>query len=285
MGAGECSPLNTIGITLRVKQDEPATRAASSAPLRRLRGYAFDPSLSNQLDTAAINQAIFETPWEPCSPAPSGSTLEVLDYDPAGAMWYEPVHLDGVELLAQDGLAPSEGNPQFHQQMVYAAAMNTIANFEYALRRQNLLVSEVRSIRPLGQAGDVRATVAPLPARAARRNAYYSPSKCGILLRLLSRPDGHRLRVPLARHRRARDDATPCWTACTAATSRTITRIRWRFTRPLRISWRSSNTSRFVTCCATRSPGRAGIGEPVPAGRARAGVWRCHRVDRSRAAG
>ena len=38
--------------------------------------------------------------------------------------------------LAQDGLEPSESNPQFHQQMVYAVAMNTIQSFERALGRR-----------------------------------------------------------------------------------------------------------------------------------------------------
>jgi hypothetical protein len=48
------------------------------------------------------------------------------------------VDLTDPHLLAQDGLAPSEGNPQFHQQMVYAVAMTTVANFERALGRRAL---------------------------------------------------------------------------------------------------------------------------------------------------
>jgi serine/threonine protein kinase len=46
--------------------------------------------------------------------------------------------LDDPDVLAQDGLAPSEGNPQFHQQMAYAVAMTTIRNFE---REANLLAT------------------------------------------------------------------------------------------------------------------------------------------------
>jgi hypothetical protein len=34
---------------------------------------------------------------------------------------------------------PSESNPQFHQQMVYAVAMTTIQNFEKALGQLNRL--------------------------------------------------------------------------------------------------------------------------------------------------
>jgi hypothetical protein len=47
-----------------------------------------------------------------------------------------PLHnLDDSRLLAQDGLPPSEGNPHFHQQMVYAVAMSTVQQFERALGR------------------------------------------------------------------------------------------------------------------------------------------------------
>ena len=40
-----------------------------------------------------------------------------------------PVYLNDPYILAEDGLSPSEGGPQF-QQMVYAVAMNTIDHFE-----------------------------------------------------------------------------------------------------------------------------------------------------------
>ena len=62
----------------------------------------------------------------------------MIDVDPASDAFYEPVDLDDPYLLAQDGLSPSEGNPQFHQRMVYAVAMMTINNFELALGRRIL---------------------------------------------------------------------------------------------------------------------------------------------------
>src|SRR5215216_8049825 len=114
---------------------------------RRLRGYAFDPSLSVKLDTAVINATVYKVAWEgkPGSnggsglgPGPCGKYLEVVDYDPASGCFYAPVDLDDPHLLAQDGLSPSEGNPQFHQQMVYAVAMTTIRNFERSLGRPAL---------------------------------------------------------------------------------------------------------------------------------------------------
>ena len=64
--------------------------------------------------------------------------MEVVDHDPASGCFYAPVDLNNAYLLAADGLPPSEGNPKFHQQMVYAVAMRTINNFEIALGRKAL---------------------------------------------------------------------------------------------------------------------------------------------------
>ena len=106
--------------------------------IRRLRGYSFDPSLSVQLDTAVVNEAVFKVRWErDLQIGPVGEYLEVVDYDPASKAFYDPVDLNNAYVLAQDGLEPSESNPQFHQQMVYAVAMTTIQNFEKALGRKN----------------------------------------------------------------------------------------------------------------------------------------------------
>lgn len=130
-----------------------------------LRGYAFDPSLSTQLETAVVNEMVFRVRWERgLGPGPVGEYLEVVDYDPASGCFYEPVELDHPAILAQSGLTPSEGNPQFHQQMVYAVAMVTIANFERALGRKALW--SPREIRP-GEDG----------ARPARRRARAAPGE------------------------------------------------------------------------------------------------------------
>src|SRR5437667_10727746 len=77
-------------------------------PFRRLRGYAFDPSLSLRLDTALINQTVFEVPWDPDLRAgPIDEYIEVVDYDPASGCWYDPVSLNEPELLGQVGVPPS----------------------------------------------------------------------------------------------------------------------------------------------------------------------------------
>src|SRR2546421_2159840 len=132
-------PLNGSPPAIRPTRTIPIERP----PFRRLRGYAFDPSLSTQLDSALINIVTMKVPWEfdpktgkdILQPGPVGEYLEVVDVDPRWHCFYAPVDLNSPYLLAQDGLAPSEGNPQFHQQMTYAVAMTTIRNFERALGR------------------------------------------------------------------------------------------------------------------------------------------------------
>ncbi|HEX8464469.1 MAG TPA: hypothetical protein VF627_07605, partial [Abditibacterium sp.] len=183
----------------------PSTPSRSSPtqrpPFRRLRGYAFDPSLDLRLETAVINAATFQVPWEfaaasssPCEddddwgrepdpnrdflrPGPVGEYLEVVDFDPASGCFYEPVDLNHPYLLAQDGLAPSQGNPQFHQQMVYAVAMTTIGNFERALGRRALWSPHLNAA---GEEEFVR-RLRVYPHALREANAFYSPAKKALL--------------------------------------------------------------------------------------------------------
>jgi len=177
----------------------PASRApnmkTSQPPFRKLRGYAFDPLLSLQSNTADINLIIYKVAWEalcaehdekagtvgyqPQGPGPVGEYLEVIDYDPTIEKFYEPVDLNHPYLLAQEGLAPSEGNPQFHQQMVYAVAMTTIRNFEHALGRKVLWAPRLLADRRKYQEYVARLRIYPHALREA--NAYYSPQKKALL--------------------------------------------------------------------------------------------------------
>lgn len=169
----------------------PALRSAPPPPFRRLRGYAFDPSLSQRLETVSINQTIFETPWEnKLEPGPKGEYVEVVDVDPASGCWYEPVDLNNLEVVAQDGLAPSQGNPRFHQQMVYASMMKTIGHFEHALGRQVFWASRQGwdPVRNTSETFIPRLRAYPHALRAA--NAYYSPSKAAILFGYFPGPTG-----------------------------------------------------------------------------------------------
>ena len=106
---------------------------------RRLKVYAVDPSLSTNLDTADINEATLHVRWEDLEPGKlTGEYLEIDDVGPdidGKTQKYLPADLNDPRLIAQDGYPPSEGNPQFHQQMVYAVAMKTIEHFERSLGR------------------------------------------------------------------------------------------------------------------------------------------------------
>ena len=179
-----------------------STSSAADYPLpamRRLRVYAFDPQASVSLSTAVINDAAIELPWEkrwetPLSEGPVNEYVEVIDVDPASGLFYEPVDLNDPMLLAQNGLAPSEGRPQFHQQMVFAVAMRTINTFERALGRPVLWARDKALKRNLtkGGATDVELnftrTLRIYPHAIRERNAYYSPEKRALLFGYF-RPD------------------------------------------------------------------------------------------------
>jgi hypothetical protein len=99
--------------------------------VRRLRIYAIDPIVSPQQDPVVT----VEIPWEPLEVGPRGRLVEVIDYDASAKTFYSPVELDHPHVLAREGLDPSESDPRFHQQMVYAVVMATHQRFQRALGR------------------------------------------------------------------------------------------------------------------------------------------------------
>ena len=160
----------------------------SVPPYRFLRGYSLDPGFSTRLDTVGINEVVYRVPFESLEPGPIGEYIEVMDFDPATGVWYEPVDLSDERIASQRGLTPSEGNPQFHQQFVYAVAMKTIRHFERALGRK--IVWYPRVLPPgTGDSRDSgarwrrdytqRLRIYPHAIRDA--NAYYDPGKTGLL--------------------------------------------------------------------------------------------------------
>jgi hypothetical protein len=173
---------------------------------RKLKGYAFDPSLSLKIDTAFINNIVYKVRWEDnLQPGPIGEYIEVVDYDPTVKEFYKSVDLDHPYLLAQDGLDPSESNPQFHQQMVYAVVMTTIKNFESALGRQ-VFWSPQSIKRSQPKKGEVlkpqdhfvkKLRIYPHAFRDA--NAYYSPEKKALMFGYFSAiPSDDTLQMPNA---------------------------------------------------------------------------------------
>ncbi|HEX9872294.1 MAG TPA: hypothetical protein VGC99_27595, partial [Candidatus Tectomicrobia bacterium] len=102
---------------------------------RKLRVFAVDPGMTAEFEMAVLNEMTLSIPWEDLEPGPAGEYIAVIDEDESGKPLHEAVDLDRADIVGQDGLAPSDGNLQFHQQMVYAVAMRTIRNFERALGR------------------------------------------------------------------------------------------------------------------------------------------------------
>ncbi|GAB3948085.1 hypothetical protein GCM10028805_21590 [Spirosoma harenae] len=166
-------------------------------PYRRLRGYAFDPSFANRLDAFGINTVVYPIRWEPTlQPGPIGEYIEVIDIDPASSAMYPPVDLDDAKLLAQDGLPPSESNPQFHQQMVYAVAMLTIQNFEKALGRPVQWSSTEYDVSNKQREKFVK-QLRLYPHAFRDANAYYSSQKKAVLFGYFSaRPSDSSLLMP-----------------------------------------------------------------------------------------
>ncbi|SEW42977.1 hypothetical protein SAMN05428988_5443 [Chitinophaga sp. YR573] len=170
---------------------------------RKLRAYAFDPSLSLLTDTVQVNNIVYKVEWEELQQAgtktlPAGEYIEIIDYDPASGVFYPPVDLNDPYLLAQDGLNPSVSNPQFHQQMVYAVIMTTIKNFERALGRKiqwspHIYLTESNKIG--GSSFVQRLRIYPHALRQA--NAYYNPQKKSLLFGYFpAKPANVQLQLP-----------------------------------------------------------------------------------------
>ena len=159
--------------------NNPPNFYGKKPPFRKLRGYAFDPSLSLKMDTAAINDIVYKVTWENLTPGPVGEYIEVVDFDPTVGKFYKAVNLDDDYILAQDGMDPSESDPQFHQQFVYSVAMTTIKNFERALGRKILWESRRGDDVDVKDEYIQRLRIYPHAMREP--NAYYSPVKKALL--------------------------------------------------------------------------------------------------------
>lgn len=171
--------------------------AVASPAHRRLRIFALDPTLAAAMETRDLATETVTVPWETLEPGPVGEYVEVIDIDAASGLAYAPVDLSRPEVLAQDGLVPSEGSPQFHQQMAYAVAMRTVDVFRRALGRAPFWAERV--VRG-GDGTFRRSFVRRLriyPHAMREPNAYYSPGRRALLFgyfRAESRPGSQVLR-------------------------------------------------------------------------------------------
>lgn len=165
--------------------------------VRRLKVYAFDPQASVTLSTAMANDYVIELPWEerweaPLEKGPVNDYVEVIDIDPAAGLFYAPVDLNDP-WLRDGGLEPSEGRPQFHQQMVFAVVMRTIRAFERALGRVVLWARDEQlsfttpGLEEIDRNFTRRLRIYPHALREA--NAYYSPDKRALLFGYFKPPE------------------------------------------------------------------------------------------------
>lgn len=132
---------------------------------RPLTVYAFDPSLGRKLN----NYMTINVPYEKLTSGPVGRRIAVVDYDISNDRFYQPVDLDDAYVLMNNGLEPTEADPRFHQQMVYAVASETLRRFEFALGRE---IKWRRLPRANNHLGD-RLRIFPHAFQQA--NAFYEP--------------------------------------------------------------------------------------------------------------
>ena len=102
-------------------------------PARRsLRIFAFDPMIAR----GGEDRVTLSIPYRDISREERqfwDDRLEVVDYDAATDDYYLAIDLDDAKIAMQDGVEPSEAEPQFHQQMVYAVASSVLERFDRAL--------------------------------------------------------------------------------------------------------------------------------------------------------
>jgi hypothetical protein len=139
--------------------NQPYTKSSR----RPLQIFAFDPMIAR----TERRELTLEIENEPLRRGPLGSRIEVIDYDGISGSLYEPVNLDDPAVLMNDGLSPTESDPRFHQQMVYAVAMKTLENFEICLGRKLRFIDG----KPLRM----------YPHAFAGANAFYDPASVSIL--------------------------------------------------------------------------------------------------------
>src|SRR5436190_7945611 len=139
---------------------------------RPLKAYAFDPSQGRNLG----NYLTINVRNEPLLPGPIGKYLAVIDYDAGNDRYYEPVDLNDPSVLVRGGLEPSESDPRFHQQMVYAVASETIRRFEFALGRKAKW-----GFRGGAKDDPHRSRLRIFPHAMQEANAYYSRDLQGLM--------------------------------------------------------------------------------------------------------
>lgn len=119
--------------------DEALALSQATRPYERLAGdplYRRLPVFSLNASTKRRNGrvAVLKLPYEPLEPGVRGRIMQV-DSTIEGVEKGPRAELDNPHILLNGGYVPSISDPCFHQQMVYAVAMQTYAHFQIALGR------------------------------------------------------------------------------------------------------------------------------------------------------
>jgi len=152
---------------MALERDERSEVDLKDPVSRPLKAYAFDPTQGKALG----NYMTVSVRYLPLLRAgPADRYLAVIDYDATNKCYYRPVDLDDPAVLIRSGLDPAETDPQFHQQMVYAVASETIRRFELALGRSIEWSFSRRRRGDPSESGSLRI----FPHAMQEANAYYS---------------------------------------------------------------------------------------------------------------
>ncbi len=112
-------------------------RCQPPPPYRPLQIYALDPMRFEDTGSGfLLPRVTINVEYEPLALGPIGARFQVIDYDGSRDVFYDPVDLDDPHLLLSHGLRPTETDPHFHQQMVYAVVSSVWTAFEAALGRR-----------------------------------------------------------------------------------------------------------------------------------------------------
>ena len=154
-----------MGVEMAAKESRERTRSASAireTSRRPLRIFAFDP-MADRFRDPTISRVTYER----LDPGPRGRLVEVFDFDSAENLVWPAIDLDDPDILITQGLAPSESDFRFHQQMVYAVSMRVLEVFERGLGR------------PIDWEGLPRLWL--LPHADRMQNAYFQPDQFALM--------------------------------------------------------------------------------------------------------
>ncbi len=122
----------TLGPLLDAKVPNAYSRTEADPRYRRLRIFVADPAMS-RLEGNIVTARV---PYEPIEEGPTGRLFEVRSEDAQPGTVWQRANLEDHAIILREGYDPSEADPRFHQQMVYAVSMLVHQSFRRALGRQ-----------------------------------------------------------------------------------------------------------------------------------------------------